>query len=69
MMKEITLKIPEKKLEFFMELVDQLGFEISHPDVISEEDKAIVLERIKKSDKDPKRLLDWEKVRDDIKFH
>ena len=67
-MKEITLKIPEKKLDFFMELVDQLGFEISHPMEISEEDKAVVRERIRRSNQEPERLLDWDKVKDDFKF-
>lgn len=28
-MKKVTLKIPDKKLAFFMELINQLGFEVS----------------------------------------
>jgi hypothetical protein len=31
-MKEITLKIPDSKLNFFMELVKQLGFETKNND-------------------------------------
>jgi hypothetical protein len=61
-MKEITLKVPNKKLGFFMELVNQLGIEVSHQIDIPEQHKDIVRSRIKKSDKDPASLLDWSKV-------
>lgn len=46
-MKEVTLKIPDKKLNFFMELIKQLGFEVSEEAEVPEEHKAIVRERIK----------------------
>jgi len=61
-MKEVTLKIPQKKLGFFMELVNQLGIEISREIDIPKEHKEIVRDRIKKSNKNPERLLDWGKV-------
>jgi hypothetical protein len=61
-MKEVTLKLPENRLTFFMELVEQLGFEVAGELEISEEHKAIVRNRIKKSDQNPERLLDWEQV-------
>jgi shikimate 5-dehydrogenase len=32
-MKEITLKIPDSKLKFFLELVKQLGFETKSEDL------------------------------------
>ncbi|WP_041628117.1 hypothetical protein [Owenweeksia hongkongensis] len=67
-MKEVTLKIPDKKLGFFMELVKQLGFEVSHEVEIPEEYKAIVRERIQKSVNEPDRLVDWDKVQDDFKL-
>ena len=67
-MKEITLKIPEDRLSFFMELVEQLGFEIAGESEISEEHKALVRERIRKSDQDPGRLLDWEEVQDNFRL-
>ena len=63
-MKEITLKIPDTKFSFFMELVKQLGLETSENIEISEEHKTIVLERMKKSEQNPERLLDWDKVKD-----
>ncbi len=61
-MKEITLKVPNKKLGFFMELVNQLGIEVANQIDIPEEHKEIVRDRIKKSDKNPESLLDWSKV-------
>ncbi len=67
-MKEITLKIPEERLSFFMELVEQLGFEIAGELEISEDRKALVRERIKKSDQDPGRLLDWEEVQNNFRL-
>jgi hypothetical protein len=33
-MKEITLRISDKKLSFFMELVDQLGLEVIKEDIL-----------------------------------
>jgi hypothetical protein len=67
-MKEVTLKIPESRLTFFMELVEQLGFEVAGELEISEEHKAIVRDRIKKSDQSPERLLDWEQVQDNFQL-
>ena len=67
-MKEVILKIPEKKYEFFMELVKQLGFEVTKELEIPEEHKAIVRERIKKSNQDPSQLLDWDEVKDNFEL-
>ena len=64
-MKEVTLKIPESKFDFFMELVSQLGLEISDNDfVIPEEHKKIVLDRIKYTREED--LLNWEDIKDDF---
>lgn len=51
-----------------MELVEQLGFEIAGELEISEDHKALVRERIKKSDQDPGRLLDWEEVQNNFRL-
>lgn len=67
-MREITLKIPDKKFAFFMELIKQLGIEVSGDTEIPEEHKAIVRERIKKAEQNPERLLDWEQVKDDFRL-
>lgn len=37
-MKEVTLKIPDNKYQFFMELVDNLGFEKMEDDGDSKEE-------------------------------
>jgi hypothetical protein len=67
-MKEITLKIPEKNFQFFMELVNKLGFvEIEDNAIeVPEHHKKIIGERLKKLKK--KELLEWSKVKDDFKF-
>ncbi len=67
-MKEVTLKIPNKKIDFFMELVKQLGFEVYEPYEIPEEHKAIVRERIKRAEEDPGQIVKWEDVKDTFRF-
>lgn len=67
-MKEITLKIPDQKVDFVMELIKQLGLEITIASEIPEEHKTVVRERINKSNKNPARLLDWEETKDNFKF-
>jgi hypothetical protein len=49
-MKEVTLKIPDQKFDFFMNLVKELGFEVSEKVEIPEEHKKVVRERVKKSE-------------------
>lgn len=63
-MKKITLKIPDEKFGFCMELFKQLGIEVSQEVEIPEEHKAIVRERIAKSEQSPERLMNWEQVQD-----
>ncbi len=67
-MKEVTLKIPDKKFSFFMELIKQLGLEVAEEVEIPEEHKAIVRERIKKSNQNPEGLLDWDQVQDNFRL-
>ncbi len=65
-MKEVTLKIPDKKFRFFMELVKQLGIEVAEDMEIPEEHKAIVRERIKNAN--PEDMIPWEEARKQFKF-
>ena len=67
-MKEITLKIPDKKVDFFMELVKELGFEVQEEIEIPEEHKNIVRERIRTSKENPDQLLNWDDVKDSFDF-
>ena len=66
-MKEITLKIPDNKFDFFMELIRQLGIEVSQKIEIPEEHKTIVNQRIEKSNQNPERLSDWDEVQDNFR--
>lgn len=67
-MKEIILKVPESKFNFFMELFAELGLDISQNIEVSEEQKTLVRERIRKSKNDQNELLDWEDVKDNFKL-
>ena len=67
-MKEVTLKIPNQKFDFFMNLVKELGFEVSEKVEIPEEHKKVVRERVKKSEDNPQRLVEWDEVKDNFKF-
>lgn len=61
-MKEITIKIPNDKLDLFFELAEKLGLNISDEYTeIPEEHKAIVRERIKEVSSD--KMVDWEDAR------
>jgi hypothetical protein len=65
-MREVTLKIPEEKFEFYMELFEQLGLETGFEYEIPEQHKGIVRERIKNSR--PEDLIPWEEARKKLKF-
>lgn len=69
-MKHVTVHIPENKYPFFMELLKSFEYlTVEEGDLeISEEHKNIVRERIKASDADPSRLLDWDKAKHQLKF-
>ncbi|WP_373494969.1 addiction module protein [Aquiflexum sp.] len=67
-MREVTLKIPEEKFEFYLELFEQLGLETEFEYEIPEEHKEIVRERIRNANENPDQLLDWDEVKDDFDF-
>jgi hypothetical protein len=60
-MKEVTLKIPEDKWEFFKELIKQLDLEMSEEADIPEEHKSIVRERL--SSARPEDITLWSEAR------
>jgi hypothetical protein len=65
-MAEITLKIPDAKLNFFLELIQQLGFEANINDVhIPEEHKELVRNRIKTAKIED--YISWEDARKQLK--
>jgi hypothetical protein len=65
-MKEVTLKISDKKYDFFMELVRQLGIEVTENIDIPEEHKAIVKERINTSQTE--EMIPWKEARKQFTF-
>ena len=65
-MKEITLKVPEKKLGFFIELVKQLGFEIAAEIEVPDAHKSIVRERIKTTNLE--EIIPWDEARKKLRF-
>ncbi len=67
-MKEITLKIPEKKYNFFIELFQELGLEVAQTIEVPDWQKEEVLKRMERSKTNPERLLDWEQVKEEFKI-
>lgn len=68
-MREITLKIPDNKFAFFMELTKQLGIEALVEDVeITDEQKELVKQRILLAKEQPERLLAWDDVKDTFTY-
>jgi len=65
-MKKITLEIPDKKWSFFMELVRELGLEVSEDAEIPEEHKTIVRERIQTEK--PEDMIRWKEARKQFTF-
>lgn len=65
-MKEITLKIPDNKLQFFMELFEQLGLQTTQQIDIPESQKKIVRQRIEKSKTE--ELVPWKEARKKLTY-
>lgn len=65
-MKEVTLKIPDKKIGFFMELMEELGFEVYEEPKIPEEHKAIVRDRLESAR--PEDMIPWKEARKQFTF-
>ena len=64
-MKEITLKVPDTKLRFFMELFKQLGLEVKDEElIIPKKHQEIVLDRIQNTKEE--ELLNWDDIEDDF---
>ncbi len=62
-MKEIKVKVPDEKLGFVVELLDQLGLETDFE--IPESHKKIVLERMNNSVEED--IIPWEEARKQLK--
>jgi hypothetical protein len=67
-MKQVIVSVPEKKIKFFLELMNSLGFN-SADDVeveVPEEHKKLIRNRIKTAG--AKSYSDWDKARTRIKL-
>lgn len=67
-MKEVTIKVPDSKLEFLKELMSQLGFEVSEPFEVPDWQIEEVRKRIKLSEENPENLLEWDEVKGSFNF-
>jgi hypothetical protein len=72
MMKQLTIHIPDGKFQFVLALLRGLGFVKIDPPadkfIISEEQKALVNEELKKIRENKDYLMDWEEVRRTLKY-
>ncbi len=66
-MKELTLKISEKKLPFFLELVKQLGVEVvdNHPEIPKWQKEQVQKSKIELQ-KDEAEIVEWNEIKKDL---
>ena len=72
-MKQLTIHIPDGKFQFILALLSKFNFikiDLSANErfVISDEQKALVNEELKKIRDNPNYLLDWNDVKHQLKF-
>jgi hypothetical protein len=72
-MQNLTVKIPDNKLAFFLELINSLGFvkvekEEAATNVLSQEQIKLVEEERKKIKNNSDHLLDWNDARKSLKL-
>ena len=72
-MQNLTVKIPDNNLAFFLELVNSLGFvkvekQEAPAQVLSKEQIKLVEEERQKVKQNPDYLLDWNEARKSLKL-
>lgn len=72
-MRQLTIHIPDGKFQFILELLQRFNFvKIDVPAnegySISEGQKALVNEELRKIKAEPNYLLDWDEVKHSLKF-
>lgn len=69
-MKQLTIHVPDQQLQQVVELLSQLGFvKIDEPQeqyVISDGQRTLVNDEIKRIANEPGYLLDWHMVKDQL---
>lgn len=63
-MREVTIKLPEERYSFFMELIANLGLEVESDIDIPEWQKNIVRERMAEYKANPDIAIPWDDVKD-----
>jgi len=66
-MREVTLRIPDDKYDFYMELFEQLRLEKSTDFEIPEAHKEMVRERTRNSK--PENLIPWKEAKKMLKYN
>gem|GEM_PF-743829 len=66
-MKEITLKVPDQKVDFVLELIKQLGLEVSEDIEFPKDHKENIREHNQKSKDNPDFIINWDEEKDDFK--
>lgn len=66
-MREVTIKLPEERYEFVMELLANLGLEVASDMEIPEWQKNMVRERIAEYEANPDIAIPWNEARKQIK--
>ncbi len=69
---QLTVEIPENKVDFFLELMASLEFvhinNTTDGSVITEGQKRLINEELRKISEDKNYLLDWKEARKTLKF-
>jgi hypothetical protein len=63
-MRKVTIRLPEERYSFFMELIANLGLEVQSDIDIPEWQKNIVRERMAEYKADPTIAIPWDDVKD-----
>ena len=66
-MREVTIKLPEERYRFVMELLANLGLEVASDMEIPEWQKNMVCERIAEYEANPGIAIPWNEARKQIK--
>lgn len=65
-MKEIILKVPDHKVDFIKELIEQLGLDLYEKPEISEEQREEIKKRLELVDSGEMSTRDWKKAKKEI---
>ena len=69
-MSQVTIEIPDNKMDFFMELVQTLGFKVGNDPtpILTKDQIRLVNEERKKIKENPEHFVDWEEARKSLKL-